>query len=54
MNEILLDGQRNFQNIFNTLGAEFGGKLSQEEKKELIETTKENWFDYIKNEYDIY
>ena len=53
LNEILLDGQRNFQNIFNTLGAEFGGKLSQEEKKELIETTKENWFDYIKNEYDI-
>ena len=53
VNEILLDGQRNFQNIFNALAAEYREKLNQEEKKELIETTKANWFDFIKNEYDI-
>ena len=53
VNEILLDGQRNFQNIFNALAAEYEEKLNQEEKKELIETTKANWFDFIKNEYDI-
>lgn len=53
LNEILLDGQRNFQNIFNCIGTEYGNKLNEEEKKELIETTKGNWFNYIKNEYEI-
>lgn len=53
LNEVLLDGQQSFSNIFTCLSEEYAGLYTEEEKNKLVDTTKSKWMNYIMNEYEI-
>ena len=53
LNEILLDSQNTYQNIFICLSKEYLKNISDDIKKEFIDNSKKIWLNYISKEYDI-